>query len=79
MIYRFGMHFSTRDSSFSFIKYGARLFFARPFFKAQILFMIFFCTSVFSNNFQVGSFLVGIGLVLALAMIFLDWKNNRDA
>ena len=36
------MHFSARDSSFFFVKYGARPFFARPFFKAQNFFHDFF-------------------------------------
>ena len=43
------MHFSAHDSSFFLVKYGARPFFARPFFKAQISFHDFFYTSVFSR------------------------------
>ena len=41
MLQRFGMHFSAQDSNFFFVKNGASLFFARPFFNAQIFFMIF--------------------------------------
>ena len=65
------MHFSARDSSFFFVKYGAR-----PFFKAQIFFHDFFLYQcVFkmkSNNFLVGIFLIGTCLVIGLAMMFLN-------
>ena len=44
------MHFSAQDSSFFFVKYGARPFFARPFFKAQIFFMIFFALVCFQDG-----------------------------
>ena len=36
------MHFSARDSSFFFVKYGARPFFARPFLRHKFFFMILF-------------------------------------
>ena len=70
------MHFSALDSSFFFVKYGARPFFARPFFKSQIFFHDFFlhwCVfKMKSNNFLIGSFLIGIGLAIGLAMMFLN-------
>ena len=44
------MHFSPQDSSFFFAKYGARPFFARPFFKAQIFFMFFFVLVCFQDE-----------------------------
>ena len=40
------MHFSAWDSSFFFVKYGIRPFFARPFFKAQIIFFMIFIVLV---------------------------------
>ena len=69
------MQFSARGSNFFFVKYGVRPFFARPFFNAQIFFMIFLFWCVFkmkSNNFLVESFFIGIELVIGLAMMFLD-------
>ena len=56
---------------------GARPFFARPFFKAKFFFYSFFLylcelLKMKSNNFLVGSFFIGIGLVTGLAMMFLD-------
>ena len=44
------MHFSAWDSSFFFVKYGARPFFARPFLKAQIIFREFFLLVCFQDE-----------------------------
>ena len=44
------MHFSARDNGFFFVKYGARPFFARPFFKAQIFFHDFFVLVCFQDE-----------------------------
>ena len=44
------MHSSARNSSFFFVKYGARPFFARPLFKAQILFHDFFVLVCFQDE-----------------------------
>ena len=40
------MHFSAWDSSYFFVKYGARSFFARPFFKGTNYFHDFFLVSM---------------------------------
>ena len=72
------MHFSAWDSSFFFIKYGARPFFARPILGHKFFHYYFLYYCVFKmklNNFIVGSFLIGIGLVIGLAMMFLNRKN----
>ena len=45
MLYRFGMHFSARGSSFFFAKYGAR-----PFFRAQIFFHDLFVLVFFQDE-----------------------------
>ena len=54
----------------------ARLFFARPFFKAQIFFHDFFFVLVcFQDEIKQlfsWNFLIGIGLVIGLAMMFLN-------
>ena len=42
MLCRSNIHFSAQDSNFSFVKYGTRPFFVRPFFKAQTFFHDFF-------------------------------------
>ena len=44
------MHFSARDSSFFFVKYGARPLFARPFLRAQIFFRFFFVLVCFQDE-----------------------------
>ena len=52
MLCKFGMHFSARDSSSFFVKYGARLFFARPFFEAEVFFVFFFFQLCFQDEFK---------------------------
>ena len=44
------MHFSARDSSFFFVKYGTRPFFARPFLRHKFFFMIFFSLVCFQDE-----------------------------
>ena len=53
------MHFSAWDSSFFFVKYGAR-----PFFKAQIFFMNFFVLVCFQDEVKQLS-----------SWKFFDWKR----
>ena len=66
------MHFSAQDSSFFFLKYEARPFFARPFFKAQIFFHVPMCFQDEVKQLSNWKFLIEIGLVIGLAMMFLD-------
>ena len=67
------MHFGARDSSFFFFffcKYGARLFFARPFFRHNFFLLV--CFQVEVKQLSSWKFLIGIGFVIGLAMMFLD-------
>ena len=62
------MHFSARDSSFFFVKYGAIL-------RHKFFFMIFFGLVCFQDEFKQLSnwmFLIGTCLVIGLAMMFLN-------
>ena len=44
------MHFSARNTSFFFVKYGARPFFTRPFLEAKFFFHDFFLQVCFQNE-----------------------------
>ena len=69
------MRFSARDSSFFFVKYEAGHFLQGHFLRHKFFFMIFFVLVCFQDEVkQLSSwkFLIGIGLVIGLAIMFLD-------
>ena len=74
MLWRFGMHFSARRFSFRLYlqcKIWSIFHYCKAIFGYNFFFMIIFDTSMFLkmkmfNNFLVGIFLIGIGLVIGL-------------